>query len=229
MAIIVGNRIYTKIERPDKELMEKFRGIPSSNIGDMMNRLYCMNGSIKAYSKEWLLGSAFTVKVPEGDNVFLHLAMELAQPGDIIVVDGAGCTTRSLMGEMMFTYSRAKGIGGYVIDGAIRDADSLEHLKLPVYAKAVTPQGPRKNGPGEINVPVCCGGQVVMPGDILVGDGDGICVIRRDEAETVWEVAREKMEKEKKTLEKYRSGEINGGKTPSAYMEIAQQLNTYFE
>ena len=229
MSIIVGNRIYTDIKRADRDLIEKFRGIPSSNIGDMMNRLYCMDGSIKAYTDKWLLGPAFTVKVPEGDNVFLHLAMELAQPGDIIVVDGAGCTTRSLMGEMMFTYSQAKGIGGYVINGAIRDVDSLEHLNMPVYAKAVTPQGPLKNGPGEINVPVCCGGQVVMPGDILVGDGDGICVIRKEEAATVYEAARKKMEKEQVTLEKYRSGNIQKDGHASSYMEIAAKLGTYFD
>lgn len=229
MAIIVGNRIYTDIKRPDRELIEKFRGIPSSNIGDMMNRLYCMNGSMKAYTNKWLLGPAFTVKVPEGDNVFLHLAMELAQPGDIIVVDGAGCTTRSLMGEMMFTYSQSKGIGGYVIDGAIRDVYSLEQLNMPVYAKAVTPQGPLKNGPGEINVPVCCGGQVVMPGDILVGDGDGICVIRKEEAETVYEAARKKMEKEKETLKVYQGGMPEKTGHASAYMEIAAKLGTFFD
>lgn len=228
MIIDVGNRIITKIERAPVELIEKFRGIPSSNIGDIMNRLYCMSGAIKAMTNIPLLGPAFTVKVPEGDNVFLHQAIELAQPGDIIVVDSSGCETRSLMGEMMFTYSRARGIGGFVLDGSIRDVESLTTLNMPVYARAVTPQGPLKNGPGEINVPIACGGQVVMPGDIVVGDGDGVCVIPKADAAKIYQAAREKFEKEQATLEKYRRCEIDCEKHAKGYMEITEKLQTSY-
>ena len=184
----IGNRIFTKIDRPDRSLVKKFNGIPSSNIGDMMNRLYCMRQNITRIGqhKTWLVGTAFTVRVPDGDNAFIHRALDLAEPGDVIVIDGNGCTSRSLMGEIMFTYAKNRGIVGIVVDGAIRDSDALDELDIPVYAIAVTPQGPYKNGPGEINVPISCGGQVVFPGDILVGDGDGICVIRKEDAENMY-------------------------------------------
>ena len=226
--IMIGNRIRSQIKRPSSELIEKFRGIPSSNIGDMMHRLFCMDASIRAMSQPPLLGSAITVRLPEGDNVFLHLAMELAQPGDVIVVDGSGCETRALMGEMMFTYAKALGISGFVLDGAIRDVDSLIHLDLPVYARGVTPQGPLKNGGGEINYPISCGGQVVRPGDILVGDGDGICVIPQEDAESIYTAAREKYEGEQQRLEEYRKGLLDRAHHAETYESIARQIRTTY-
>lgn len=208
MAVTSGNRIIKNIQRPDKALVEKFRGIPSSNIGDMMYRLSSMTGSMKLYTAGvCMLGTALTVKAPEGDNLLMHMAIEMAQPGDIIVVDGAGCMTRSLCGEMMYNQAIGKGIVGFVIDGCVRDTDSLDSLGFPVYAKGVTPQGPWKNGPGEINTPICCGGQVVFPGDILVGDKDGVVVIHPEDAEEIAEVSRKKFEGEQARLEKYHSGD----------------------
>jgi len=175
-----------------------------------------------------VVGIAFTVKVPDGDNVFLHRALDLAEPGDVIVVDGNGCLTRSLMGEIMFTYAQNKGIAGFVLDGAIRDVDALEALDIPVYAVGVTPQGPYKNGPGEINVPVACGGQVVMPGDILVGDGDGVCVIRAEDAEKIVKLARGKFGEELRILESYRK---NGNDTENhqrTYTAVTDRIETYY-
>lgn len=224
----IGNRIYTKIDRPDRALVEKFRGIPASNLGDMMNRLYCMRENITrmGQTKTWLVGTAFTVKVPDGDNAFLHRALDLAQPGDVIVVDGNGCTSRSLMGEIMFTYAKNKGIAGIVLDGAIRDADSLYELEIPVYAVAVTPQGPYKNGPGEINVPVSCGGQVVFPGDILVGDADGICVIRKEDAQEVYAMVEKKVSYERQLLDQYHTVGNDTANHEPVYIQLTEKLNT---
>ena len=200
----VGFRIYEKINRPDKELVEKFRGIPSSNINDEMNRLYCMSASISPLNKvESMVGTAFTVKAPIGDNLMLHRALDMAQPGDIIVVDGAGAVDRSLAGEIMLTFAEKKGIAGVVVDGALRDLDGIHRCKMPVYAKAIPPQGPFKNGPGEIGVPVSCGGIVVFPGDILVGDEDGIVVIRPEDAEDVLAAAQKKLASETAKLTRY--------------------------
>ena len=184
----LGNRIFSEVNRPAKELIEKFKGIPSSNINDEMNRLYCMHDYIHLLNPEnsfQLLGPAFTVKASQGDNLMFHLAFDMAQPGDVLVIDGGSGNNRSLCGELMLTFAQGKGLAGIVIDGCVRDLDGLERLNIPVYAKGVTPQGPWKNGPGEINVPVSCGGQVVFPGDILVGDRDGIVVIRPQDAEYV--------------------------------------------
>lgn len=204
----IGFRIYKDFKRPDRTLVERFSGIPSSNIGDIMNRLYCMRHEISPFNSNPLLGTAFTVKAPAGDNLVLHRALDLAKPGDIVVVDGEGCENRSLIGEMMFTYAEKRGIKGFVIDGAIRDVDAARRSSMAIYARAVTPQGPYKFGPGEINVPVSCGGQVVFPGDILVGDEDGIVVIRPEIAAELAEEAVVKHEKEQKELER-RAAEIS--------------------
>ncbi len=224
----VGNRIYLNFERPDPELVGQFKDLPSSNVGDMMNRLYCMREYIRQRNPKPLnmLGTAITVKVPDGDNAFIHKALDLAKPGDILVIDGNGCKTRSLIGEVMFTYAKNCNIAGIVVDGAIRDNDSLTHIDLPVYAKAVTPQGPYKNGPGEINVPVSCGGQVVFPGDILVGDPDGICVIRPEDAKKILADVRKKFQGEQEKLEQYRTVGNNTEKHKQIYNTITEKLKT---
>lgn len=201
--ITIGNRIYTKVERPAPEVVEMFRDLPSSNINDEMNRLYCMHDYMKLLNPDTakpLLGTAITVKAPIGDNLFFHQALDLAQPGDVIVVDGASGCNRSLAGEIMMRFAAKKGLAGIIVDGCLRDLDGIEKLDMPIYAKGVTPQGPWKFGPGEVNVPIACGGQVVFPGDILVGDKDGIVVIRRQDAEEVAKVAQEKKAKEDKTF-----------------------------
>lgn len=210
MSITAGNKIIRNFQRPAPALVELFRGIPSSNIGDIMYRLYNMQSDIKAYNPRIpLLGTAFTVKAPEGDNMFFHIAIEMAQPGDIIVVDAGGSSERSLCGEMMFNEAINKGIAGFIVNGCIRDTDCLATLDFPVYATGVTPQGPWKNGPGEINVPVCCGNQVVCPGDILVGDPDGVVVVHPADAVEVAALARDKFEKEQKKLQSYREGLVS--------------------
>ena len=202
--ITIGNRIFTDVKRPSKELVEKFRGLPSSNINDEMNRLFCMHDYMKLLNPDTavqLLGTAITVKAPIGDNLFFHEAIDLAQPGDIIVVDGGSGCNRSLAGEIMMRFSQLKGIAGIVVDGCLRDLDGIETLTMPIYAKGITPQGPFKFGPGEVNTPIACGGQVVFPGDILVGDKDGIVVIHQQDAEKVAEVAIKKKAKEDETFE----------------------------
>ena len=200
----IGNRIFTKVERPDPALLEAFRGLPSSNINDEINRLFCMHDYIRLLNPAKarpLLGTAITVKAPIGDNLFFHQALDMAEPGDIIVVDGGSGCNRSLAGEIMLRFACKKGLAGIVVDGCLRDWDGIETLDMPIYAKGVTPQGPFKFGPGEVNVPIACGGQVVFPGDILVGDKDGIVVIRRQDAPVVAEAAQKKKAGEDKTFE----------------------------
>ncbi len=200
----IGNRIFTEFRRPAKELIEAFKGIPSSNINDEMNRLYCMHENIhliNSNSARQLLGAAFTVKVPLGDNLFFHQALDMASPGDVIVVDGGGYSNRSLAGGIMLKYAQYKGVAGVVVDGCLRDYDSISKLDMPVYCAGITPEGPYKNGPGEIGVPVACGGQVVFPGDILVGDSDGIVVIHKEDAVQMAEAAQKKKSGEDKVFQ----------------------------
>lgn len=126
--------------------------------------------------------------------------------GDILVVDGAGYTDRALVGGMMLAYAQLRKLGGFVVNGAIRDLDDIRAGTIPVFAKAVTPQGPYREGPGEMNVPVVCGGQVVMPGDILVGDEDGIVVIPRLDAPELLEAAKKNLEEEQRTVARMGQG-----------------------
>ena len=179
-----GCVIVKDFKRPERELVERFAGVAVANLDDCMNRISAVHEDICPVNKSRLLGTAFTVKVPEGDNLMFHVAMDLAKPGDVIVIDAGGDTRRSIFGELMVTYCRKCGIHGIVVDGSIRDAGAMESLTdFAVYARGVTPDGPYKNGPGEVNTPVVCGGRTVYPGDIVLGDEDGVIFIRPSEAE----------------------------------------------
>ena len=139
--VTVGNRIFTEIARPGRELVEQFTGLPSSNINDEMNRLFCMHDYIRLLNPAMarpLLGTAITVKVPIGDNLFFHQALDMAQPGDVIVVDGASGCNRSLAGEIMLRMANDKGLAGVIVDGCLRDLDGIETLAMPIYHTAGT-------------------------------------------------------------------------------------------
>lgn len=202
----IGLRIRTKIDRPARALVEGFAGIPVANIADNMNRMSCLDAKIRPMNGAPLLGTAFTVKSRPGDNLLLHKAIDLAAPGDVIVVDAQGDTVNSVMGELMVLWARRRGVAGFVVDGAIRDAGTLRSMDIPVYAAGITPKGPYKDGPGEINVPVSCGGVVVNPGDIIVGDEDGVVVIYPADAAELLEKARATVAKEAGMLKAVEDG-----------------------
>ena len=180
-------KIIKDFPRPSKELIERFRELPVANIDDAMDRMQAIDPSIKPLGNQGkLLGPAFTIKVAQGDNLFFHAALDMAKPGDVIVIDAGGYEGRAIFGELMATYLKVRGIAGIVCDGAVRDRDELAELEnFPIYAKAATPDGPYKNGPGEIGTDVVVGGRTVHPGDIVVGDGDGVLFLNPAEAESI--------------------------------------------
>ena len=202
----IGCRIFTKINRPDKALIERFIDLPVANIGDNMNRMFCVDSEIKSVNGKAMLGTAFTLHIPSGDNLFLHKALELAKPGDVLVIVSGGME-RSYCGELMMMCGRNRGLAGFAIDGCIRDIEEASHMDFPIFAKGVTPQGPYKFGPGEINVPVAFGGQVVFPGDIVIGDKDGIIFVRPSEAEEILEKSWQQNAKETSLHACYDAGE----------------------
>ena len=182
----VGCRIKKDFERPAIELVEAFRGLPVANIDDTMGRIAAVDHSIFPLNPEVrLLGTAFTVNAPAGDNLLFHASLDMAKPGDVIVLANKGSLSRSLCGEIMSNYAKSRGLAGIIIDGCVRDSYALSKLDFPVYAKGVTPNGPYKNGPGEMHYPVAFGGSVITPGDIIVGDADGILVIDPKYAEEI--------------------------------------------
>lgn len=199
----IGCRIKKDFERPSKEIVNLFQGMQVANIDDCMGRIGSTKANIKAYNHGQLLGTAFTVRVPQGDNLMFHAAMDMAKPGDVIVIDAGGLTDRAIFGELMATYCKTKGIKGIVCDGAIRDSQALSTMEdFKVFASGISPNGPYKNGPGEINYPVVIGGQVVNPGDIVVGDEDGIIFISPKDAEALAMATKEIENKEKEIMKK---------------------------
>ena len=197
----IGCKVVTDFVRPDPKLVEAFRGMPVANIDDNMGRTAAVHQSIRPLNKVPLVGVAFTIKVPQGDNLMFHKAMDMAQPGDVIMIDAGGSVDRAIFGELMATYCRSRGIAGIVCDGAIRDCDGLSKMTdFAVYAKGVTPNGPYKNGPGEINTPVVIGGKLVHPGDIIVGDADGVIIISPEDAEEIAAATYATMKKEEKIM-----------------------------
>ncbi|TSO26421.1 RraA family protein [Lactobacillus sp. LL6] len=182
----IGKRIYLKRELPNPEIVAAFKKLPASNVADCMQRNSAMHPRIKLMSKpkSEMAGAAFTVHNRAGDNLAIYAALRYCNEGDVLVITNEGDNTRSLIGEVMMSYLRdQKKIAGIVIDGPIRDIDNLQNWDFPIYARDTTPGGPYKEGPGEINVPVACGNISVNPGDIILGDSDGvICIPRRDAA-----------------------------------------------
>lgn len=182
----VGKRIYLKREMPDPEIMEQFKTIPASNTADVMNRSCAMNPRIRLVSSpkaQMMVGPAYTVKARAGDNLALHAALTYCGEGDVIVVSNEEDDTRALIGEVMMAYLYyTKKVAGIILDGPIRDIDEIGTWDFPVYCTGTTPGGPYKDGPGEVNVPISCGGVSVNPGDIILADPDGVIVIPRKDA-----------------------------------------------
>ena len=209
----VGKRIYLKREMPDPEIMTQFKTIPASNTADVMNRSCAMNPRIRLVSQpkdQMMVGPAFTVKCRAGDNLTLHAALNLCQEGDVLVVSNEEDNTRALMGEVMMAYLRyTKKIAGIVLDGPIRDIDEIGQWDFPVYCTGTTPGGPYKEGPGEINVPISCGGISVNPGDIILADPDGIIVIPRLDAAVILEDAKKFQAADEKKLVAAKDGTAN--------------------
>ena len=193
--------IFKRRVKADAALIERFRRLPVANISDVMMRLTAGGPRLRPmHAGSPMAGCAITVKTRPGDNLFVHKAIDLAQAGDVIVVDAGGDLTNAIIGELMCGYAASRGIAGMVINGAIRDADILSKSDFQVYAAGVTHRGPYKDGPGQINVPVSLDGMVVRPGDIIVGDGDGVLCIPLEQAEAICTAATEKHAQEELTI-----------------------------
>ena len=204
---MVGFQICKRNRKVDADTVAKFRKLPVANISDCMWRMTAGGAVLRPIHRGGVLaGPAFTVKTRPGDNLMVHKAIDIAEPGDAIVVDGGGDLTNSLIGELMAAHAERRGIGGIVIYGAVRDYDALRGGTFPVYAAGVTHRGPYKDGPGEINVPIAIGGMVIEPGDLIVGDGDGIICVPYDATADVLQAAEAKHQAEIKQFAAIREG-----------------------
>lgn len=196
----IGWRRHASPTAPDAGLVESLRTLAVSLLSDNMARVSGAIGVRPWHRSAPLAGPALTVRTRAGDNLAIYRAFDQCRPGDVLVVDGGGALDQALMGEIMTRYAEHLGLAGVVVDGAIRDSAAIGQRPFPVYARGVTHRGPHKNGPGEINVPVSIGGMVVRPGDLVVGDEDGLLAIAVEDAPAVVAGARKQREKEAAAL-----------------------------
>lgn len=191
-------------------LLGAFRGVATATISDCLDRMPVLSGLRPFHRGGQLIGTAFTVQVRTGDNLAIHQALEAARRGDVIVVDGGGDTSRALVGDVMKAIAESRGVAGFVVDGAVRDTDAFAESDFPCYARAATPRGPFKTGPGATNLPISIGGWTVNPGDVVVGDADGVVTFPPGLVPSLREAVRAQAEREAEVLALIRAGRYDG-------------------
>lgn len=202
------SEIIRDFERVSAEVVQKASSFQAAILADVAGRRGTMNARVAPVHQDMkLAGPAFTVEVRPGDNLMIHAAIALAKPGDILVIDGKGDQTAALMGTLMLSACKKTGLGGVIVDGAIRDKLELLELGFPVFSAGFNPAGPTKFVPGRINHPISCGGATVNPGDLVVGDADGVVVIERGKASAMLALADRKVEDEAARIEAIARGD----------------------
>lgn len=202
-----GFRVYPNGPRPSQHLIRLAAEVPVANISDCMSRMSSAGAALRPlHGGRRLTGGAVTVRTRPGDNLLVHKALDMAASGDVIVVDAGGDLSNAIIGEIMVRYALSRHIAGFVIDGAVRDSEAIVAMGMPVYAAGITHRGPYKDGPGELNVPVAVGGMTVFPGDLVVGDGDGVVALPLGEAEAILAAATLKQQSEASDFEQIERG-----------------------
>jgi len=205
---MIGFKVLKRRRAVPAELALQFIGVPVANVSDCMSRLFAGGSRLRPmHSGRPMSGPALTVRTRPGDNLMIHKALQMAAPGDIIVVDAGGDLTNAVIGELVVGVAIQRGLGGFVIDGAIRDARALREGDFPVFAAGITHRGPYKDGPGEINVPIAIDGMVIEPGDLIIGDDDGVLCVPFDHVQSVLAAARKKADAEAVTAKEIATGQ----------------------
>ena len=204
--------IRRDFERVTPELVKAAAQFAPCIFADVAGRRGALDGRIAPLSPSMkVCGPAFTVDVRPGDNLMIHAALAIAKPGDVLVVDGKGDRACALMGDLMMNQAKAMGLAGVVVDAAVRDVEDLRALGFPVFSVGANPNGPTKFVPGRINYPISIGGVAVNPGDLIVGDADGVVAIARADAAALLDLAAKKVADETKRLESIRAGKLTPG------------------
>lgn len=220
-----GFVIYTKVNRPPRELVEPFMEFGTTNITDSLGRFGAMEYNVKPLLPGTkIAGPAITVRSRPCDNLLIYKAIELSQPGDIIVIGNYQYETNATWGDIISLMAQSSGVAGVVTDGLARDIAGIREVGLPVFARGLVPNSPMKDGPGDINVPISCGGVIVNPGDIIVGDDDGVVVVPKGMAEMIIQKTRDLLAKEEKTFQSIRSGKILPEWVDSALEKAGAQI-----
>jgi regulator of RNase E activity RraA len=204
-------RIHPATPHPPADQLEALRRLPSTIVSDQLERYGLVRdvGQITSRELGILAGPALTVRTRAGDNLIIYKAIDIAEPGDILVIEAGGVTDRAVMGEIVYHHAQAKGIAGMVIDGCIRDGAEIAAGTLPVFAKGFAHPGPYKNGPGEIRGPVSVGGTVVRNGDLVVGDADGVAVVPRERLDETITGGEKALAREDEAIRIAKAGEMD--------------------
>lgn len=227
--------INSQYIRIDDAAITRCQDIPASIFADVAGRRGALDGRIRTVVPGMrLCGPAFTVEVRPGDNLMIHAALVLAQPGDVLVIDGKADTTSALMGELMCAHASAAGIAGIVIDGAVRDVATLRQGAMAVFACASNPNGPTRTLGGRIGHTISAGGVSVSPGDLVVGDDDGVVVVPKDDVALLIDAAQEKMRAEEKRMRDIAEGRLlygwlEGALTSAGVLPAGASLNDAVE
>lgn len=214
----LGFRILARARKVSEDTANKYRDVPVACVSDVMSRMSAGGPQLRPmHAKGVLSGPALTVKTRPGDNLMIHKALMMIEPGDVIFVDAGGDLTNALVGELMLSHAMMAGAAGMVIHGSIRDHGWIHAHHFPVYAGGITHRGPYKDGPGEINVPLAVGGMVIHPGDLILGDDDGLVCVPYDSTDIVYAAAKKKADGEAVTLANTLSGKLD----PKLWVDVA--------
>jgi regulator of RNase E activity RraA len=199
---MTGFRVLKRTRKVDHGTVERFRSLPVANVSDVMSRMVAGGSRLRPlHAGGVLAGPAVTVKTRPGDNLMIHKALDIAEPGDVVVVDAGGDLTNALIGELMLAHAEKRGLAGIVINGAVRDYGAIRAGSYPVFAAGVTHRGPYKDGPGEVNVAIAIDGMVIEPGDLILGDDDGLVCVPFAQTDAIYQAAHKKHAAETKQME----------------------------
>jgi 4-hydroxy-4-methyl-2-oxoglutarate aldolase len=205
----MSHKIIRRILRANNEAVKTLGNAGVATVHEAQGRTGLMRPNMRPiYPTAKVAGTAVTISIPPGDNLMIHASIEVCQPGDVLVVAPTSECTDGYFGELLGVSCQAHGIAGLIIDAGVRDTAELAALNFPVWSKAVSSQGTVKNVPGDVNIPVVCAGVLVNPGDVIVGDADGVVVVAREAAEQVARASQERLAKEEKSRERLRKGEL---------------------